>query len=103
MKESYGTLSETINGLKKEGYILDFNVRNENLVYLKNSVKLSEKDFKIDKVYRFEGESNPDDAAILYAISSPRFGVKGLLINGYGISSDNVYDALISMLKTHSV
>ena len=29
MKESYGTLSETINALKKEGYTIDFNIREE--------------------------------------------------------------------------
>ncbi len=92
MKESYGTLSETINGLKREGYTLDFNMRNENLACLQNSVTLSADNFEIDKVYRFEGESNPDDESILYAISSSKFDVKGSLVNGYGISSDNVSD-----------
>jgi len=29
MKESYGTLSETINGLKTEGYTVDFNIHDE--------------------------------------------------------------------------
>lgn len=101
MKESYGTLSETINGLKREGYTLDFNMRNENLVCLQNSVALSADDFEINKVYRFEGESNPDDESILYAISSSKFDIKGLLVNGYGISSDNVSDAFILKLKTH--
>lgn len=101
MKESYGTLSETINGLKSAGYTLDFNMRNENLVCLQNSITLSADDFEIDKVYRFEGESNPDDESILYAISSSKFNAKGLLVNGYGISSDNVSDVLIAKLKTH--
>lgn len=101
MKESYGTLSETINGLKKEGYTLDFNMRNENLVCLQNSIALSADDFEIDKAYRFEGESNPDDESILYAISSAKFNVKGLLVNGYGISSDVISNKLISKLNTH--
>ena len=35
MKESYGTLSETINALKKEGYTLDFNVNEECIVAMK--------------------------------------------------------------------
>lgn len=102
MKESYGTLSETINGLKKEGYTLDFNISQECLVCDKPNMTLSPADFEIDKVYRFEGESNPDDQSILYAISSPKFNVKGLLVNGYGISADEIPDALISKLRTHS-
>ncbi len=101
MKESYGTLSETITGLKKEGYTLDFNISQERLVCNAANTILSPDDFEIDKVYRFEGASNPDDQAILYAISSPKFGVKGVLINGYGVSADAATNAIIAKLKTH--
>jgi len=99
MNESYGTLSETINGLKKQGYILDFNIRQDRLICHQTQTILSPDDFEIDKVYRFEGESNPDDESILYAISSSKYGVKGLLVNGYGISSDDVSEELIAKLK----
>ena len=63
---------------------------------------LSPVDFKIDKVYRFEGATNPDDQSILYAISSSKFGTKGLLVNGYGISSEETTSTLIEKLKTHT-
>jgi hypothetical protein len=102
MKESYGTLSETINGLKNEGYTLDFNVRQKYVYCRVLNTKLSPDDFEIDKIYRFEGESNPDDQSILYAISSVKYNVKGILINGYGISSDDASDTLIAKLKAHS-
>lgn len=85
MEESFGTLSRTINGLKKEGYTLDFNLGNECIICHKSDTILSPDDFEIDKVYRFEGESNPDDESILYAISSKINGEKGLSVNGYGI------------------
>lgn len=101
MKESYGTLSETINGLKKEGYTLDLNINRDLVVCYKPNVTLSPDDFEIDKVYRFEGESNPDDQSILYAISSSKYNVKGLLVNGYGISAVEISDALVSKLRTH--
>ena len=101
MNESYGTLSETINGLKKEGYVLDFNVRQERIVCHQTNTILSPEDFEIDKVYRFEGASNPDDQSVLYAISSSKFEMKGVLVNGYGISADGVTDAIIARLKTH--
>ncbi len=102
MKESYGTLSETINGLKKEGYSLDFNINKEFVVCNSPNIILSPDDFEIEKVYRFEGETNPDDQSILYAISSPKFNVKGVLVNGYGISSNEESDTLISKLRTHT-
>ena len=101
MKESYGTLSQTINGLKEDGYELDFNIHEERLVCSHTKTSLTPDEFEIDKIYRFEGMSDPDDQAILYAISSPKFGVKGVLVNGYGISSDEAANAIIKKLHTH--
>lgn len=101
MKENYGTLSETINGLRKEGYTLDFNISKERIVCHQTNAEFKPEDFEIDKVYRFEGASNPDDQAVLYAISSANFGVKGVLVNGYGISADEATDAIITKLKIH--
>ncbi len=101
MEESYGTLSETINALKKEGYTLDFNIGHACLVCNHTKSQFSPDQFIIDKMYRFEGASNPDDQSILYAISSINIGVKGVLVNGYGISADVETNDLIAMLKTH--
>ncbi len=98
MKESYGTLSQTLNGLKQAGYLLDFNSKDDCIVCHHTNTVLSPDDFEIDKVYRFEGESNPADESIVYAISSSTFNVKGTLVNGYGISSDEVSAAMVEKL-----
>ncbi|MFD0766795.1 phosphoribosylpyrophosphate synthetase [Mucilaginibacter lutimaris] len=102
MKTDYGTLSQTINGLKEEGYTLDFNIQDDLLVCHTNNTQLSPDDFEIDGVFRFEGESNPDDEAVLYAISSTKDDIKGTLVNGYGISADAASNDLIKKLSTHS-
>ncbi|MDQ6843566.1 MAG: cupin domain-containing protein, partial [Bacteroidota bacterium] len=52
-------------------------------------------------VYRFEGASDPEDQSVLYAISSVKGDMKGVLVNGYGISADAATDAIIARLKTH--
>ena len=101
MKESYGTLSETVNGLKKDGYNFDFNMADDCIVCDQTKASLSPDDFQIDKFYRFEGDSNPDDQSIVYAISSPKLGMKGVLVNGYGISADAASEKLIEKLKVH--
>ncbi|MEO7175783.1 MAG: cupin domain-containing protein [Saprospiraceae bacterium] len=101
LKESFGTLSQTINGLIKLGYTRDFNIRNGCLVCDQLDIPLSQNDFQIDKVYRFEGVSNPDDQSILYAISSLKSDIKGTLVNGYGISADENVDKLVEQLKTN--
>ena len=101
MKESYGTLSETINGLKSEGYTFDFNTSGEFIVGDQAQTKLQPGDFNIDRVYRFEGASDPDDQSILYAISSKKNNVKGILVNGYGISANSEINKLVAKLSTH--
>ncbi len=103
LSESFGTLSETINGLAQSGYTLDFNINQECLVCRQSNIVLSPEEFQVDKVYRFEGASNPDDEAIVYAISSAKFGVKGILVNGYGISADEASSKLVERLQTHLV
>src|SRR5574338_1508868 len=90
MKKDFGTLSQTIEGLKKEGYTMDFNINRECLACHKTNTTLSADEFQIDVFYRFEGEANPDDEAVVYAISSPKYGVKGVLVNAFGLYADDV-------------
>ncbi|RYY00617.1 MAG: phosphoribosylpyrophosphate synthetase [Gammaproteobacteria bacterium] len=101
MEKEFGTLSQTIDGLEKQGYTLDFNIREECLVCRQTNAALRPDEFEIDAVYRFEGDSNPDDEAVVYAISSPKFGVKGVLVNAYGIYADEASNELVQKLKEH--
>lgn len=101
LAENFGTLSETINGLIKLGYTHDFNVKDDSIICNNLNSTLSPIDFKIDKVYRFEGESDPEYQSILYAISSLKNDIKGTIVNGYGTSSDDAINKLIEKLSTH--
>lgn len=95
----YATLSETMNELRKEGYTEDFNLQQNCLECRNGQFKLFADEFKVDKYFRFEGQSNPSDSAILYAISSDTKNLKGLLVNAYGIYSDPVTDELVNKLQ----
>jgi hypothetical protein len=95
----YITLSETLNDLRKEGYTEDFNLCTNRLECRNGKIKVFADDFKVDKFYRFEGESNPSDSSILYAISSDRLGLKGVLVNAYGIYSEPLTDEMVERLK----
>lgn len=103
MKRSYNTLSGAIDGLRKEGYTLDFNIQEEYIAYHAKNTLLSPDDFEIDIIYRFEGMTDPDDQCILYAISSEKFELKGILVNGYGISADVDTNEVVSRLHMPTV
>lgn len=96
--DTYDTLSAAINGLKAQGYTEDFNLESYCVVCKSNGLQLQPADFIIDAFYRFEGASNPDDNSIIYAISS-KDGMKGTLVDAYGVYSSSLTDEMIKKLK----
>lgn len=96
--DKMATVSEVLSELKQQGYTIDFNLHDNCLFCHGNSLQIHPGDFVVDKHYRFEGPSDPGDEAIVYAISSERYNLKGTLVNGYGIYSDCLTDTMISAL-----
>ena len=92
------TLWEVTSLLKARGYTLDFNLKQNCLECGGNLLKIFPGEFMVDKHYRFEGPSDPGDEAIVYAISSPKYNLKGVLVNGYGNSSSSITDEMIKAL-----
>ncbi|MBI2730267.1 MAG: phosphoribosylpyrophosphate synthetase [Sphingobacteriales bacterium] len=95
---NYDTVTEAIAGLKQRGYTIDFNLEYDCIVCHDTPMSLMPGEFEITEVYRFEGDSDPADEAIVYAIES-KHGEKGVLVNAFGIYSDSVSDELIKKLK----
>jgi hypothetical protein len=96
---AYDSIAEAMDGLKSEGYNLDFNIAFDNLLCKQNGVCLNPGQFEIVAYYRFEGNSDPDDSSILYAIASNDGTMKGILVNAYGIYSDPASDTMLKKLS----
>lgn len=85
-KEHLTPLSARLKELEDKGYDQQFVVANG--VMRDSSGKTYEaSDLKITEEYRFEGESNPDDMSILYAVES-NSGTKGTVVSAYGTYVD---------------
>ena len=93
------TVTEVIQNLQQEGYTEDFNLKTNCLECRKNALQVSPEEFVVDRHFRFEGLSDPADAAIIYAISSIKHNIKGILVNGYGTSSEPLTEELVNALK----
>lgn len=93
---SYDTLSQAVNGLKDRGYTIDFNLTENCLVC--HGDKYDIDDFEITEMHRFEGNSNPSDESIIYAIES-KDGKKGVLVSGYGISAEGMSAEMARKLR----
>ena len=95
---AYDTVTDAIKDLKERGYTLDFNLK-ENCIVCRDD-KFKPEEFEIMEVYRFEGDSDPADEAVVYAIASHN-GLKGLLVNGYGPSADAMSAEMAQKLSMH--
>ncbi|MBL7723273.1 MAG: hypothetical protein JNK27_03950 [Chitinophagaceae bacterium] len=95
---AYDTLSEAVNGLKKRGFVTDFNLEENCLVC--HGDKFDITDFEIVELHRFEGNTDPSDEAIVYAIESIK-GTKGILVSGYGISAEGMSAEMARKLSMH--
>ena len=99
MKNS-DSLVDALNDLKKRGYEAEFEPQT-NCLYCSNlDLRLNEEEFNVDEVYHFEGDSNPDDNAVVYALTSPT-GVRGTIVDGYSASSHNVSFDVAKKLQNH--
>ncbi|HXB10358.1 MAG TPA: phosphoribosylpyrophosphate synthetase [Bacteroidia bacterium] len=105
---NYETASQAITDLAKRGYDMDFNISQDKecivgdqIIGKKEALVLSPEDFEIDEIYRFEGNSDPGDETVVYAISSKKHDVKGVLVNAYGPYSDTIASDVIRKLSAH--
>jgi hypothetical protein len=95
----YATLSEAINDLTNRGYTYNFNMKGDAIECAENHQQLHPDEFEIDEKYRFEEMSDVDSESLLYAISSKKDDVKGLLVNAYGAYADYASFKLIQKLN----
>lgn len=96
--KGYDTLVEALNDLQKRGYTYDFNLKNHCVACASLKIEIQPEDFNVDEVHRFEGMSSTDDNSILYAISS-KDGVKGTLVDAYGIYAENISEEMRKKLR----
>lgn len=98
--KTFETLSEAINDLKARGYTRDFNMRETCVECSQSGAQLSPEDFEITESYHFDGSTDVDDEVMLYAIES-KDGLKGTLVNAYGVYADSVSSDLVAKLRFH--
>ncbi len=95
----YQTVTEAVSDLGKRGYNTNFNLTGQYLSCADRDLHLSPGEFHIDETYRFEGETDPGDEMVVYAVSSESRGVRGVLVNAYGPYADGISAELVAKLE----
>lgn len=104
MDDKQGRLSpmlEVIEELKESGYTMEFFVNDGKIHDRDRSQYFEPENMKIDNIYRFEGQSDPEYMGILYAISDNK-GTKGYISNAYGPQANAETDEMIDKMEDAS-
>ncbi|KAA9333071.1 hypothetical protein F0P96_08800 [Hymenobacter busanensis] len=98
-KEQERSLVNVERKLNQDGFTKDFNVTGGRLHTIDNTVKsYGPNEVTIVDFYRFEGESNPDDMSILYAIECAD-GTRGTISTAYGTYADAETDEFLKTVE----
>jgi hypothetical protein len=81
------TLVDCENKMRQDGYKENFGVKEDKLCALSTGKTYTPEETTIVNFFRFEGQSDPADNAIMYVIET-KDGTKGTLVDGYGPSSE---------------
>ena len=87
-KENMSTMVSILGVLTENGYTTQFKATQQGLTSMVTNKTYKPDEVSINHFYRFEGESNPDDSSIVYAIETFN-GEKGTLIDSYGMYTDS--------------
>ncbi|HVW12721.1 MAG TPA: hypothetical protein VHB54_02795 [Mucilaginibacter sp.] len=101
--KNYETLVDATNDLMKRGYTANLSLEGDTIDDKEHDIHMGADDFEIDEFYRFEGQSNPSDMSIVYAIRSPKYSLKGVLVNAYGTYANNSESAIHAKLHHYHV
>jgi hypothetical protein len=92
------SITEIIERLKEDYYIYDFEIQDNKLTAKDLDTFYNANDVVIDKVFRFEGTSDPADMSIIYAVTT-NDGKKGIIINAFGTYGDGGVDEFMKGVK----
>ena len=92
------TVTSAIEDLRRRGFTDHFMVRGRQLLAIDAGRLFLPRDVVIREYHRFEGVSDPDDMAIVYALES-REGTKGVLTDAFGAYSDPAVGAMLDILR----
>jgi hypothetical protein len=99
--QTFDTVTSALAGLKARGYTLDFNISFDTIKCDEHNICLNPNEFEIVEVYRFEGDTNPSDEDVVYAVESKDGKLKGTITSAFGMYADSISNEMIQKLSMH--
>jgi hypothetical protein len=91
-------LAQAVERLTAAGYEDDFRAERGGLRAVRTGRMHEPELLVIDELVRFEGATDPDEEAVVFALKSERHATKGTYVVSYGIYMDPLDAAMVRRL-----
>ena len=82
------TVVDALRLLRSEGYEIEFQLIDGHLRCNADDRACPASDAVVERVYRFEGASDPGDEMVVFGLRDPATGVRGTLATAFGHAAD---------------
>ena len=96
------TVTEAVAFLASEGYVDDFELGTDGVVDATTGATHLLASAVVDHTFRFEGDSDPGDEAIVLGVHCTACGRKGVVVSAYGPDADPEHVAILLALAKPS-
>lgn len=98
MTETPATVLDAVRELEATGYTAQFSVGADGIKCSACGREHMADSADVERVYRFEGPSDPDEEAVVYGLQCPVCGARGTLVSAFGPGADpEIADRLVMM------
>ena len=101
MADMPDTVTEALRQLAADGYTSDFRLVDGTLVSGDRSALCRVEDVKVERMYRFEGDSDPGDEMVVFGLRDPGSGQQGTLATAFGPAADPEVLDHLAYLASH--
>lgn len=96
----YTSVTEAIERLSQRGFTANFEFLDNAFKAMENGKIFHANELTILEHHRFEGQSDPEDMAIVYAIEG-NDGTRGVLVDAFGAYADPGLGQFLQNVKHH--
>lgn len=82
------TVTEAVAFLREQGYTDDIELNGTNFVFGRTNLSYALVNVIVDHTFRFEGDSDPGDEAIVLGLRYPDTDIRATLVSAYGRDAD---------------
>jgi DNA-binding Lrp family transcriptional regulator len=93
------TMSQVLERLHRLGYVEDFKAYGQGMRVIPKNVMVDPEKLVVDEIYRFEGETDLNEEAMIFALRCPLTKLMGTYVVAFGPMMDSLDVGIVQRLS----